>query len=387
MIIDFSNKLLSIFKLEFKNVKKQSAIAKKQGKMKWLILILLMPVFGLLQAEKPKNPQVFIYPILGASDETGVIYGAFGIIKHLPKNDIEKSPNIYKMQGTYSSKKQLNVKLYTQLNFSNEKKLFNEFAIKDRPNTFYGVGNNTQRDISETFDEQSYKLSNDIYLPLNKRFKLNLSFFFRFFKILKYEENGMLEVVLDSQKKDFLTSGLGGGFIFDSSNHNYYPTKGCKFLLQTKLYHSIFGSNYDFMKYRLESNYYFPLHPKIVLAFQGLFMFSEGDIPFQELFQLGANLRGIKKNRFIDKNLFVVRSELRVFPFSSDKYERIGFVVFGEFGKVAPEFEALKSNENKLCFGGGLRYQLFPKEKINLRADFGLFENSYGFTVNIQETF
>ncbi len=288
------------------------------------------------------------------------------------------------MRGTYTTEDKLKFDFKMTYNFDLNYRMYHNIKVNNRPNTFYGIGNLTKE--SEYFDERNMIIYNDFFLEY-KQFDFTISLSQSYYDVRSYISDGMLQNQLLHQKQKFFTSGVGAGVMYDFSNHKNYPSTGSRFAFHYKKFHKYLGSDYNFEKYHFAASRYFAIHKKMVFAVQGLFRTSNGKIPFQEMWKLGANMRGIKSNRFIDKSMLNFRSELRIFPFESDKHKRFGFVLFAEEGQVANNKNELFSNEKKFCFGGGVRYSIFEKEKLNLRIDFGIFEDSYGFTINVGEAF
>ena len=66
-------------------------------------------------------------------------------------------------------------------------------------------------------------------------------------------------------------------------------------------------------------------------------------------------------------NLLVLQSEFRL-PI----FKRIGVVGFGSIGNVGNNFTEITNSEIKYSYGGGIRFALNKKEKLNLRIDYGL---------------
>jgi hypothetical protein len=86
--------------------------------------------------------------------------------------------------------------------------------------------------------------------------------------------------------------------------------------------------------------------------------------------------------RYRDKHLVAVQAEYRI-PI----YKRIGMVVFGGLGEVAPNFSQFSFYGLKPSFGSGLRIALKQKEKLNLRLDYGIGYHSTAAYVIVTEAF
>lgn len=124
---------------------------------------------------------------------------------------------------------------------------------------------------------------------------------------------------------------------------------------------------------------------KNVLAFQ-LFSFNNtGDVPIRSLASFGGanRMRGYYDGRYKDKNQVVFQAEYR-FPL----YKRFSAVLFGGTGTVGRNFSDYAVNELKYSYGGGLRFAVNKKEKLNIRIDYGIGQGkNNGFYLQLGEAF
>lgn len=99
-----------------------------------------------------------------------------------------------------------------------------------------------------------------------------------------------------------------------------------------------------------------------------LWQFSTGVVPFQSMPALGGaqRMRGFFDWRFRDDHMVAAQLEYR-FPV----WWRFGAAVFGGVGDVAPELDAFELGGLELAGGAGVRLALNPKDRVNLRFDFG----------------
>jgi hypothetical protein len=93
-------------------------------------------------------------------------------------------------------------------------------------------------------------------------------------------------------------------------------------------------------------------------------------------------MRGLYEGRYRDKNVIAAQLEYRL-----PMWRRFGAVAFAGLGEVAPKIGNFELKSFKHTAGLGLRYQLVPAEKINLRMDFGWSKDSSGFYVALTEAF
>jgi len=352
-----------------------------------VVIVNMSLVFAKEIEPKKKEKRFFAVPIFGASDEYGIVYGGVSVYNHYSKKDTTKLPNEYQIKISNSSKKQFDLRYNANVIFKSNIKWINEFVFMDYINDFYGVGNNTLKIDLEKYEEKKIILKNELFIPILNKTELIISNTIGLYKINKLEQNGLLDSNNFLGKRDFHYSGLGLGFKIDTCDHRNYPRSGGKIIIKAESFNKILRSKYNFSAYRFEIDRYYSLHSTTIFAFQSLLMTSEGDIPFQNLFYLGKNMRGIKTTRFLGKNLITFRSELRIFPFKGRKIKKIGFVIFSEQGEVNKTISTFNASGIKYTNGAGLRYLLFEKEKINLGFDLGFSKDSVGFNVNFKEAF
>ena len=66
---------------------------------------------------------------------------------------------------------------------------------------------------------------------------------------------------------------------------------------------------------------------------------------------------------------------------------RFGFTAFAGVGDVADSYGKYQLSDMKPSVGFGLRFLFDPKERINIRADFGFGRNTSGVYFAIEEAF
>ena len=96
--------------------------------------------------------------------------------------------------------------------------------------------------------------------------------------------------------------------------------------------------------------------------------FNFGKVPFFHMGLLGGSevMRGYFNGRFRDNHAFSTTLEYRL-PI----WWRFGAAAFMAVGDVAPSLDAFKPQSLKYSVGGGLRFMIDKREKINVRLDVG----------------
>ena len=97
----------------------------------------------------------------------------------------------------------------------------------------------------------------------------------------------------------------------------------------------------------------------------------------------GIRMRGYYMGRIVDNNQVTAQIEYR-----QQVGNRFGIVLWGGYGTLFPDFDALKDYKNLQWYpnyGVGLRFEF--KKNVNLRADYGFGKDTSGLIVTIGEAF
>ncbi|MFC0184813.1 BamA/TamA family outer membrane protein [Pseudarcicella hirudinis] len=180
-----------------------------------------------------------------------------------------------------------------------------------------------------------------------------------------------------------IVSGFGVSFTWDSRNEAFSPNKGSFAQLKYIDFNKLFGSEYSYWNIVFDARRYIAVNTKHVLALQAFAFFNEGTVPIRSMALLGGNnnMRGYYDGRFRDKNQVVFQAEYRL-----PLFWRFGATGFGGLGEVSDRIGTL--NTLHYTYGAGLRFALKPKEKLNIRVDYGFGEGgSNGLYFMIGEAF
>jgi hypothetical protein len=179
-------------------------------------------------------------------------------------------------------------------------------------------------------------------------------------------------------------TGLGFHVNRDSRPNRFYPEKGTLFDFSSMFFSDALGSKYSFESYRFTFNYYHNLGSKQVLAYNLFNCATAGNAPFygQCIFGTNNELRGYVAGQYIDSNMIATQLEYRrTLPW------RFGMVVFGGVGEVAPGLGELSADHLLPAGGGGLRFLISRKYKLNFRIDVAQGKDGHTFGMGIGEAF
>ena len=136
--------------------------------------------------------------------------------------------------------------------------------------------------------------------------------------------------------------------------------------------------------------------PRTVLATQLTLDGSTGTTPFDQLPTFGGDglKRGYLRGRYRDRSMVTAQVELRrqftgFAPTWLPKrlHHRLGAAVFVAAGDVAPGFRAMQARNVNVTGGAGVRWLLLPRERLNVRIDYGVARDSRGLYFTVGEAF
>lgn len=355
-----------------------------------LILFWLLPLATLAQqTDLSEGRRSFvIYPAFGYQPETSFQIGLVGVWA-LKSQDASQSDFVRQSSFTpfflYTFKNQILSEFNLDYYFSNGNNLNVSPSFFNFPDTYFGIGNDNDPDVNESYTNLFAQLQGQFYLPLNSSSFVGLAFHFRETRIKDTKANGLLV-------SDNLIGAMGGGnyglgpaIKFETRNNVIYPTKGSFITLQT-LFNKL--GDFDYTSYTFDIRKYFSSkNEKHIFAWQFNTRLNFGsDIPFYNLPQLGGDsrLRSIA-------NASLYRDEQAIFSqleYRRNIIGRFGMVAFAGMGDVASKIDDFELSEFKYVLGTGIRFAVLPEQKLNFRFDFGLSGGGQtGFYVGMREAF
>ncbi len=322
-----------------------------------------------------------VLPVIFSSPETSLGFGASAM--HYFRTDTVSGTRPSNFRGVliYTLENQLLSELPVELFFQNEYWLSFELKYFIYPFKYFGTGNKIDIEQSDSYDVTFFRSEGRALKSIGKFSYLGPSFSFtEYIDIRRTSENGIL---LDNTLgfKTGTVSGLGFGYILDRRNNVFCPNAGHYLEINLVNYGMHFGSNYSFTDLIVEARKY-RSSGKWELAIQ-LYQNSQfGDVPFYNLAQLGGStrMRGYFKGAYRDVHFSTFQYELR--------YKAIWRLVLSTFGSIGSvSSEPVKNHKWLASTGIGIRYEIDPKERIRIRADYAIGKGTSGFYININEAF
>ena len=353
-------------------------------------ILILLPFFATSQqSDSTENNGSFtILPVISFAPETDL---QFGVVALWALKNIDTGDSEFLRQSTitpffvYTLKRQIlavaNFDYYTQ----NGSNLNTSLRFFDFPDSYFGIGNDTDPDISEMYTNRFFQVEGQYLKPVSDKIFLGAAYDLHFTSILNTVDAGLLE----SQQP----IGIGGGnllsfgpsFRYDTRDYTVYPTKG--YFLASRIVWNGIG-DFDYTTFIADARKYINLKDKKhLLAIQIRTQFTAGnDVPFFKLPQLGGDerLRGIANaSLYRERQMMYTQVEYR-----RPLFWRFGMTVFAGVGDVAYDFDDFELSEFKYIGGIGGRIALIPEKQLNARLDIGIARGGQtGIYIGVSEAF
>ncbi len=254
------------------------------------------------------------------------------------------------------------------------------------PDSFFGLGNETKEQDQERFSSDYVLVRNRFTKQFAPHFQLGAQYRFEYMYGMKTEENGLFDTNDIPGEGGYTASGLGLAIIYDTRDHNLFPFKGWYMIFSHHQYSRYFGGNTDLTSVRLDVRKYFnPGKGSHIVALQGVAQANSAMPPFKMMATFGGSelMRGYFFGRNRDQHMYALTGEYR-FPLF---WKFIG-VAFASMGNTMGPYSSAGFNNLKFAGGGGLRFTIDAKERINIRFDAGFGQDgSRGFYLAIGEAF
>lgn len=353
----------------------------------WLTLLIL-PFLSWGQTDSLDRKTSFAaYPAFGYTPETNFIIGPVAVMTLKSRDESQD----YLRQSTFTP-----LALYTfrnqflaELNLTYFSRKGNNLNIAPKyysfPDYYFGLGNDNNPDISESYTNKYFQVNGQFYIPLSTTAFVGAAFDLHVTSLQEIESGGLLESDNPTGIDGGLLMGLGPAFKLDSRDNSIYPTKG-NLLVLSALFNEM--GDFSFTSYLVDLRKYLTIrNDKNVLAFQvSSRMITGSQVPFYKLPQLGGagQLRGIANaSLYRDLQMFFSQVEYR-----RHIWWRFGLVAFAGLGDVSNQWSEFDLSRIKYVGGLGYRFQVLPKDKLNLRIDFGMSQNGQtGLYIGMQEAF
>ncbi|MCC7244583.1 MAG: BamA/TamA family outer membrane protein, partial [Saprospiraceae bacterium] len=295
-------------------------------------------------------------------------------------------PSQAQLGFAYTQRKQVLFYLPFQIFWDKERNQVNgELGYYRYTYLFYGIGNHNSTAAEETYDVNFPRWRINVLRLIKPGHYLGLRYWLDDYRMQRTDPDGQLSGGQLIGSRGGVISGAGLLYNYDNRDDIFYPTRGLLIEVEHFLNRKELGSHFNFVRTSLDAAGYFSTGRKGVLALNVWMTHLTSEVPFQQLAFIGGprKMRGYFEGIFRDKNLWMLQAEYR-----RNVYKRAGFVVFAGTGAVSPTIHDLFSTNPHLTYGGGIRFRLSKKEKVNLRLDFAGNERSdFATYLTLKEAF
>ena len=335
------------------------------------------------------SDQWSVIPGIGFTPETSWMAGALVAYQFKPDGaGADTRPSDINLSGFYTINEQMLVELSPRILFPGESwVLEGTYEFLDFPDKTWGIGPNTPWGNQTALTYQRFNLEQTALKQLFSDFYVGPKVGFTYTDGIEPVNSSGNRVdiseLIGNNGTELYT--LGAAIRLDERDSMLAPTRN-HFIEFSLDWSPTALSSHAFRRYRLDMRKYFDLtgDGSSVLALQGLFQFTNGDVPYLEKATLGGDniLRGYHEGRYRDDHSGQLQLEFR-----QKIWWRFGLTAFTAAGDVWSSVGELELNQPKWAAGGGLRFNLNPEDTMNLRLDYGAGPNTSGFYILVGEAF
>jgi outer membrane protein assembly factor BamA len=312
------------------------------------------------------------FPLVALSTETNWVFGvANAFIFKTDKKDSTLRLSTMPSGFLYTLNNQILIALGANIFLPKERYIIRfENSFSKFPDKFWGIGNGTDKKEAERYTFTQFYINPQLYRKVYKNLFLGIGLDYQRVYDVEYLTNGYFDqdkVVGVVDENSYEVFGYSFFINVDSRNHTYIPNKGHLLRIRFTNFDRNLGSDYSFQAVETDFRKFFKITERSTFAIQTLGLFNFGnEVPYRNLGILGGNsmMRGFYAGRFRDKTFLGIQSEYR-FHLKG----RLGGVGFAGFGQVAKDIPEIGIDRFKIAVGGGLRFAILKKEKLNLRFD------------------
>jgi len=232
--------------------------------------------------------------------------------------------------------------------------------------TFYGIGANTRARDAEDYRSESAGFMPTYLQRVWRSLLVGGHAHLRRNRTDDLEPGGLLDTGDLLGVGSSWVVGAGPSLAWDSRDSTFWPTRGGFHSAQVTFADEALGSTFDFTRSRIDLRQFMPIWLDHVLGLQARSVLARGDVPFYALAAPGGGRmhRGWYRGRHRDRNALAFQVEYR-----APIWWRLGAVAFASTSQVAHEVGGLDFADSTFAGGGGIRFAVLPRDKVNMRLD------------------
>ena len=340
-------------------------------------------------------------PLFSVAPETSVRVGAIGVFFFRFKNSSKDTQlSSIRAPQSYTFRNQVKFRLSNDIFLNRNKHIISGFTEWLRfPLFFYGVGADTRNSNKEIYTSRLFNISYNYLFKIQEGKYIGARVDRRDSKIQETAEGGLLEEPgLVSGSEGGLSQGIGIVGRHDTRDNLLCTKTGWLSEFAITFYNDVLNSDFEFTKLTFDTRYFFSIDDRHVLGGQTYIEQNWGAPSFENLALMGGPflMRGNFEGRFRDRSMWATQWEYRL-PLGRPSYidnnksmgfwDRFGMVGFVGVGSVQDELLKDTFRDLKFTGGVGLRFLVFPEERINVRVDAGFGTQTPAFYIFVREAF
>jgi len=346
----------------------------------------------LTEADSVKNikvigKKILLLPAIIKSIETGWgggIAASYFFRTDKGRDSLLRTSNVEGL-GLYTQQNQFVAALGVNIYFPDENYILHwRTTYSHYPDKFWGYGNETPLSNEERYVFTQVFVNPQLVRRIFNDFYIGGTYEMQHVYRFEYTSGGIFDQQDVTGRYGGTVSGLGLILSWDSRDNAFSSAKGSYLQFSAIDFREIFFSDFNYVNYVLDLRKYLPIWKHDVIAFQSYSNLNSGNVPIRNMAILGGSdiMRGYYEGRFTDLKMTAFQIEFR-----KHIWRRVGVVAFGGYGQVFNDVHQLSLRSLKYSVGGGLRFAVNQKERLNLRLDYGIGENSQGWYFSIRESF
>lgn len=335
------------------------------------------------------KPKILMYPVFAYSPETSLELGVSGLYLYYAKGDYKKNRLSEIQLFSFLTLNEQYGAWFDHFIYSDDDKWFflGRLRFQRFPLYYYGIGVNTTQEDETVLDADYTLIKERILRKVKKDFFIGLELDYQRLYNVRFADEAQHSHGALRGAYGTTNFGVGLGLVYDNRKNALNVREGIFAELGYLHYDNFLGSAFNFNSIVSDFRYFKRIKDKQVWATQAVGIFQGGDVPFNQLAQVGGEslMRGYYTGRFRDMNYVALQSEYRWLPFSFSK--RFGAAVFASIGTVADKPSMLAEQRWLPAGGAGLRFLVFPKKDIFIRADIAFTPEGRGLYIYTGEAF
>lgn len=206
-----------------------------------------------------------------------------------------------------------------------------------------------------------------------------------FYAGLNYTYIKMITLFGEAQiEQNVYLNGIGAVLSYDIRDNVYYPHKGSFSNLNYISFPEFLNSDFPSNKIEIDYNQFFEMKNKHdIIGIRAYGGFGIGELSFNQQFVVGnTDIRGYSQGKYRGEQTLALQGEYRWNP-----WKKIGLV---GFAGVATIFSGINEDDNGKILPGigtGFRYNVFPKNHLNIGMDVAVGLDDWGLYFKIGESF